>query len=111
MAQSPSPLYLHGEVSSGVVIVGVGKVRVPVVLGLLEVVQHLVVAPAGVAVRLPHLVVLPVAPDVQHVVEDGRAAHDLASGPVAPAVDVTDAGATCEEKRQTVFILITRCFL
>ena len=75
-------------------IVGVGEVRVPVVLRLLEVVQHLLVAPARVAVGLPGVVVLLVAANVEHVVEDRGPAQDLATRPVAPAVDMADARAT-----------------
>jgi hypothetical protein len=44
------PIYLDSEVAAGRVVVGVGEVRVPVVFGLLEVVQHLVVAPSWIAV-------------------------------------------------------------
>ena len=75
-------------------VASVGKVRVPVVLRLLEVVQDLLGAPPGVAVGLPDVVVLLVAANVEHVVEDRGPAQDLATRPVAPAVDMADARAT-----------------
>ena len=58
------------------------NVGVSVVLGLFEVVQHGLEVPAVVAVAVPLLVVEAVAAHVQHVVENGGAAHHLASWPV-----------------------------
>ena len=87
-------LYLYSEESACRVVVGVGEVRVPVVLRLLEVVQHLLVAPARVAVGLPGVIVLLVAANIEHVVEDRGPAHHRPSGPVAPAFNVADASAS-----------------
>ena len=86
---SPPGRLLHGQVPPGGVVAGGGQVGVPVVLGLLEVVEHVLVAPARVAGGLPVVVVPPVAAHVEHVVEDGGAAQHLAAGPVTPLVSVT----------------------
>ena len=65
----------------------VPQIRIPIVLGLLEVVERLVVAPAWIPHCLPLLVIVSIAPYVQHVVKDARAAEYFASGPVAsPAI-------------------------
>ena len=85
---SPPGRLLHGEVPPGGVVAGGGQVGVPVVLRLLEVVEHVLVAPARVAGGLPVVVVAPVAAHVEHVVEDGGAAQHLAPGPVTPLVSV-----------------------
>ena len=90
--------HLDSQISSGIVIVGVCEVRVPVVLGLLEVVQDLVVTPARIAIPLPCIVVFPIASHVQHVVQDRGSTHDFTARPVTPAVDVTNARATCGQK-------------
>lgn len=57
-----------------------GEVGVPLVLALLEVLQDVVVAPAGVAEALPLVEVPPVASDVEHGVEDRAPADDLKRG-------------------------------
>jgi hypothetical protein len=62
------------------------QVRILIILGLLEVAQHLGRAPAVVALLLPHVVVTLITAQVQHVVKDTRAAEDFAPRPVAPAV-------------------------
>ena len=69
-------------------------VRIPIILRLFEVVEHVFVTPSWVALCLPCFVVLLVPPHVQHVVEHGRAADDLATRPVAAAVLHAEAGAT-----------------
>ena len=51
------------------------------VLALLEVRQHVLVAPAGVAERLPLVEILRVASHVQHVVQDAGTAETLAARP------------------------------
>ena len=80
----PPGRLLHGEVPPGGVVAGGGQIGVPVVLRLLEVVEHVLVAPARVAEVAPLVVVAAVAADVEHVVEDGGAAEDATPGPVAP---------------------------
>lgn len=77
----------HGQVTAlAVVLFHPGQVRVPVVLGLDEVRQHVLVTPAVVAGRLPAVVVPAVAPHVHHGVEHARAAQHFAARPVAPVV-------------------------
>lgn len=64
-----------GKLTGSMEVFVAGQVRIPLVLGLLEVVQDVVVAPAGVPEALPLVEVPPVAPDVEHGVQD-RAAPD-----------------------------------
>ena len=57
--------------------------RILLVLGLLEEGQHVFVAPAGIALPVPLVVVLLAAADVEHPVDNGGAADDLAAVPGA----------------------------
>lgn len=77
---------LHGQVAASRVVRRLGQVRVAVVLGLEEVGQHFVVAPAWVAHALPVVVVVSVAAHVQHRVQHRRAAQNFSARPVAPLV-------------------------
>jgi hypothetical protein len=84
-------LVLRGNVRnlqrSAAAVEGVGAALVA--LGLDEVGQHVVVAPAGVAQRGPMVVVLALAADVDEAVDRAGAAQRLAARPVdAPAVHV-----------------------
>lgn len=90
--------FLHGQQPAGPVVrrPGPGQVRVAVVLRLGEVLQYLAVAPSDVAHVAPPVVVVPVAPDVQHVVQHARTAQHFAPGPVAPAVLQAQARFACE---------------
>lgn len=65
---------------------------VSVVLRLDEVGKHVLPAPAVVAVAFPEVKVASVAPHVEHVVDGGTAAQDLAAGPVGPVLDHALAG-------------------
>jgi hypothetical protein len=56
-----------------------------VVLGFLEVGQHIVIGPAGVAERRPAIVVGAMAADIDHGVDRARSAQRLAAGLVADA--------------------------
>lgn len=62
-------------------ILRIHEVRYPHVLGLDEVRQHVLVTPALIAGVLPRIVILPVAPDIEHGVKDTAAPDDFASGP------------------------------
>ncbi len=74
---------LHPQRAAGAVI-GRGAARV--VLGPDEIGEQVGVAPPGAAVFVPPgVVVVPVAPDVDHRVERGGAAEGLAAGPVDAA--------------------------
>ena len=79
-------------------VVSVGQVRVSIVFRLLEVVQYVRVAPARISVTFPDVVIEAIAADVEHVVEDGGAAHHLTARPVALAVNVTQASVTLKNK-------------
>lgn len=76
----------HGQVTAPRMVLGPAQVRVPVVLRLEKVRQHVLVAPSGVARLGPSVVVPPVAPHVHHRVQHARPAQHLAPGPVAPVV-------------------------
>ena len=60
---------------------------VPVVLGFDEVGEHVVPGPAVVAHLGPVVVVAPVPPHVQHVIEDRGAPQDPSPWPAAAPVD------------------------
>ena len=62
----------------------VGQVRIAVVFRFDEVRQNVGVGPAVVAHGGPAVVIAPVAPNVQHVVQHRTAAQDFAARPVAP---------------------------
>ena len=78
----------HAEGTLGVVRVGVDDdvAARGQTLALLEVGQHVVVAPPGGAARGPRVEVARMAPDVGHVVDAGRTAQHLAAGHHHPAV-------------------------
>jgi len=72
---------LHAQVSTCAVVLGIHELRYPHVLGLDEVRQHVLVTPALIAGVLPCVVVFPVAPDIEHGIQDTAAPNDFASGP------------------------------
>ena len=78
--------FLHCQVSTCRVVRRLRQVGILIVLRLFEIAQRLRRVPAGVALLLPQVVILSIAAEIQHVVEDARAADYLAPGPVAPAV-------------------------
>lgn len=86
--------YLNSQVSSCAMVLSVCQVRVSIVFRLLEVVQYVPIAPARISVTFPDVVIEAIAADVEHVVEDGGAAHHLTARPVALAVNVTQASVT-----------------
>jgi len=61
-----------------------GQVRIPLVLRLFEVREHVLEPPTGVTHAFPVIVVPLVAPHVQHSIEHAGAANHLAPGPTAP---------------------------
>lgn len=76
------PEVLDAQVTSRAVVLGARQPRYPHVLGLDEVRQHVLVTPALVSGVLPRVIVLPVAPDVEHGVQHAAAPDDFAAGPV-----------------------------
>lgn len=83
---------LNRQISTGTMIRTVPEIRIPIVLGLLKVVERLIVAPPRIAQLLPVIVVVPIAPNVQHIIQHARATQNLAPGPIAPAALHRQAG-------------------
>lgn len=69
----------HVELAADTVI---GICAAFVILAAHEIGQHVPVAPAGVAERSPVVVIVRVAPDIQHACNDGTAAQHSAARPV-----------------------------
>lgn len=70
----------------------VGDTGVPVVLGFNEVGEDVVPRPAVVPHLSPVVVVAPVPPHIQHVIEDRGSSQDPSSWPPTPPVDQSEAG-------------------
>uniref|UniRef100_A0A8W7PQ21 Uncharacterized protein n=1 Tax=Anopheles coluzzii TaxID=1518534 RepID=A0A8W7PQ21_ANOCL len=102
----PPRCLLHGQIPANAMVRGARHVRVPVVLRLDEVRQHVFVAPADVALLLPLVVVEPVAPHIHHRIQHGGAAHDLAARPVAPVADHCLAVAPVSRRRRLVLPIV-----
>src|SRR5204863_4974262 len=79
----------HAERSAGAVEF-VAAARL--VLGALEIRQHILERPAGVAELTPMIEIFGLAADVHHAIDRGRAAEDLAARPVDAAISRTRIG-------------------
>ena len=77
---------MYCEISSLAMIFCSCQVRIPVVLGFLEIMQNFIVRPSGVAEGRPIVIVLPVAPHIEHIVEDRGTSNHFSTRPVAPAI-------------------------